>query len=210
MRSTNLLMMILLSLSFPVLSGEPSSRVSMNNDLLQKIRHADAAKGLELSSSCAACHDAGGSFPALDGQLPTYLFKQLQDYKDGHRENPMMTALASTLSDEDRVNLAAHYGHLPLKKAASPKASRIPTLVNEGDSRRILPPCAACHNSDGSGQKIDVPALRGQNEAYLVQTLKDYKSGTRHNDLYGRMRSIAAEMTDEEILEAAHYYGGLN
>ena len=82
-------------------------------------------------------------------------------------------------------------------------------LVKEGDSRRILPPCTACHEASGTGQKIDVPAIAGQNAAYLEQTLLDYKSGARKNDLYARMRDITRQLSEEEIKEVARYYAGL-
>ena len=39
------------------------------------------------------------------------------------------------------------------------------------------------HEASGKGQKIDVPAIAGQNAAYLEQPLLDYKSGARKNDL---------------------------
>lgn len=199
---------LLLALPLAASAGEPSSRVSMDPELLQKISQADAKKGNELAATCGACHDTRGAFPTLDGQLPTYLYKQLQDYKDGHRQNAVMSGLAATLSEADMVNISAHYA----QKKADAKASGTPekpTLVSQGDSRRILPPCSVCHDAKGTGQKLDIPALAGQSEAYLLQTLKDYQSGERHNDLYGRMRSIAKEMTEEEIAHAARYYAGM-
>ena len=190
-------------------AGEPSSRVSMDPELLHKIKTADSTKGEELSATCGGCHAQGGAFPSLDGQLATYLYKQLQDYKDGHRSNPVMAGLAGTLSDQDMINISAYYAKKPLAKSNAPASATKPVLAVEGDGRRILPPCAACHDSRGTGQKLDIPALAGQSEAYLLQALRDYKSGARHNDLYGRMRSIAKEMTEAEISEVAKYYSGL-
>lgn len=200
---------LLSAFSFAIMAGEPSSRVSMNPELLKKLKQANTSKGNELAASCGGCHGTGGSFPSLEGQLPTYLYKQLQDYKDGHRNNPIMSGLASTLSEEDMVNLAAYYGQRPLAKPSSPEVAKKPILVTEGDSRRILPPCSVCHETNGTGQKLDIPALVGQPETYLLQTLRDYKSGVRHNDLYGRMQSITQEMTDAEIAEVARYYAGM-
>ncbi len=200
---------VLLALPFSAFTGEPSSRVAMSPDLLKQLHQANVTRGHELAASCGACHESGGAFPVLDGQLPTYLYKQLQDYKDGHRSNPLMSGLAASLSEADMIDLAAYYGQRPRVQPAASPVSTKPVLAVRGDSRRILPPCAACHDSNGTGQKIDIPALAGQNEAYLTQTLKDYQSGARHNDLYGRMRSIAGEMTDAEILAVARYYAGM-
>lgn len=199
---------LLLALPLAVSAGEPSSRVSMDPELIKKISKADAKKGNELASTCGACHDTQGAFPTLDGQLATYLYKQLKDYKDGHRQNPVMSGLAATLSEDDMINISAHYAGKKADARATGTSEK-PTLVTRGDSRRILPPCAVCHDVKGTGQKLDIPALAGQSEAYLLQTLKDYKSGERHNDLYGRMRSISKEMTQEEIAQVARYYSGM-
>lgn len=200
---------LILGLPLAVFAGEPSSRVAMTPLLLKELKQADLSKGKELTATCGACHVSGGVFPVLDGQLPSYLYKQIKDYKDGQRTHGVMSGIASTLSETDIINVSAYLGSLPLPKPASPPLKAKPILAYEGDGRRILPPCAACHGSQGAGQKIDIPALAGQSEAYLIQTLQEYKSGVRHNDLYGRMRSIAKEMTDAEIKQLASYYAGV-
>ena len=203
-----LLIGMLLATSLATQAGEPSSRVSMDPELLSKLRKADAGKGKEIALTCGACHDAGGAVPNLDGQLATYLFKQLQDYKDGHRENAVMSGIAATLSEEEMINVSAHYAE-KVPQVKSPGKIETPRLVSKGDSRRILPPCAVCHDARGTGQKLDIPALAAQSEVYLAQTLRDYQNNVRHNDLYGRMRSIAKLMTDQEISEIAHYYANM-
>jgi cytochrome c553 len=54
-----------------------------------------------------------------------------------------------------------------------------------------------------------IPALAGQNALYFKQTMEAYASGARANDVYSVMRSIAKELTPEEIEELAEYYAGL-
>jgi len=74
------------------------------------------AKGERLvaSGGCAACHGPGlmghDQFPRLAGQGHDYLLTQLNDFAQGRRKDPMgaMTAIASTLSPEDREALS-HY-----------------------------------------------------------------------------------------------------
>ena len=53
---------------------------------------------------------------------------------------------------------------------------------------------------------MDIPALAGQQAEYFEATLKEYKTGDRHNDIYSRMRLIAKQLTDEEIKDLAQYY----
>jgi cytochrome c553 len=78
-------------------------------------------------------------------------------------------------------------------------------MVELGDPSRNIPPCAACHRA-GSGGPIETPILAEQGEEYLVTQLKAYASGERRNDIYGRMRFIAARLTDDEISGLARYY----
>lgn len=195
----------------------PSSKLAWTPANLSRVSHGDAANGKRLAESCSGCHSLGpapegSTFPLLQGQLATYLYKQLQDYRDGSRSNPIMTGIAQGLSDSDMANLAAFYSQQSLPAAAQLVVHNDvgEHLAEQGDSKRILPPCQACHEADGRGQRIDIPALAGQNAAYLEQTLLDYRSGSRHNDLYGRMRTISQHLSDSEIKDLARYYGGLS
>lgn len=44
---------------------------------------------------------------------------------------------------------------------------------------------------------------------YLARQLRFYRSAQRHNDIYHRMRSVAAKLTDREIDRLAAYYSTL-
>ena len=77
--------------------------------------NADAGKA--KSAVCAACHGAEGIssleiYPNLAGQKEAYLASQLQNYRDGKRENPIMAPMAKPLSDDDIADLAAYYAGL--------------------------------------------------------------------------------------------------
>lgn len=74
----------------------------------------DVAAGKAKSATCAACHGAEGisaipMYPNLAGQKEAYLVKQLKDFKSGARKDPVMSAMAMPLSDEDIANVAAFY-----------------------------------------------------------------------------------------------------
>ena len=211
MKFETLLAGLALVLTINLAQAEPSSRLAWTPETLAALKKGDATKGKTIADSCAACHANGGQFPYLDGQLAPYLYKQLHDYKDGSRANPIMTGLVAGLSAADMADVAEYYSQQdippPPKEEKASEAAEV--LVKEGDSRRILPPCAACHEASGTGQKIDVPAIAGQNAAYLEQTLLDYRSGARKNDLYARMRDITRQLSEEEIKEVARYYAGL-
>jgi cytochrome c553 len=77
----------------------------------------DIAAGKLKSATCAACHGAEGIsitdiWPNLAGQKAGYLIKSLKDYRDGGRKDPVMSPLASPLSDDDIADLAAYYNSL--------------------------------------------------------------------------------------------------
>ena len=74
----------------------------------------DVAAGKAKSATCTACHGADGNsanpmWPKLAGQHEAYLAKQIKDFRDGKRNDPMMSAMAKPLSDADISNLAAYF-----------------------------------------------------------------------------------------------------
>ena len=86
----------------------------------------DAAKGKELSATCAACHGPDGNspspqYPIIAGQHADYLVKALQDYKSGARKNPIMAGFAAGLSEQDMQDLAAYFSQQESKLAVMPK-----------------------------------------------------------------------------------------
>ena len=63
---------------------------------------------------CAACHGATGvsavpGYPNLAGQHEDYLRREIGEYKDGGRKNPIMSSMAATIKDEDVDALAAWF-----------------------------------------------------------------------------------------------------
>jgi cytochrome c553 len=83
----------------------------------------DREAGQTKSSTCVACHGADGlgkdlgtqKVPALAGKDPAYLVQQLQAFKTGARQNPMMNMMIKPLSEQDLADLAAYYASLKAK-----------------------------------------------------------------------------------------------
>jgi cytochrome c553 len=63
--------------------------------------------------------------------------------------------------------------------------------------------CAACHMQDGNSSITANPKLAGQFDSYLIKQLNNYKSGLRKNAV---MSGIAANLSDNEILELSKYF----
>ena len=193
----------------------PVSQVVWTSDLLQILADAKPERGrAKAQEVCGACHGEQGVSPApenphLAGQSGAAIYKQLNDYRTGSRAHHLMTDIAKALDEPTLADVAAYY-------AAQPKRNPNPTtlaesspaivhLVELGDPSRNIPPCAACHRP-GSGGPIETPILAEQGQEYIVRQLKLYASGERRNDVYGRMRIIAAKLTPGEIDGLAAYY----
>ena len=189
------------------------------------ILHAEGSinAGKEKAASCISCHGDNGNsmvstFPKLAQQHSSYLIKQLQAFKTGARKNPMMTAIASGLSNEDMADIAAYYAaqeisanDLPVldddedeksdsKLTIQSIIAQGSDLYRNGDLPREVSACIACHGPLGEGNKpAAFPALRSQHADYLIKTLTDFKTDTRSNNPENMMHMIAKKMTDDEI-----------
>ncbi|MES1179637.1 MAG: hypothetical protein ABUL43_00410, partial [Hyphomicrobium sp.] len=64
----------------------------------------------------------------------------------------------------------------------------------------------SCHGASRGGPD-EAPVLVGQSASYLEGQLKNFGSADRRNDLFARMRTIAKQLTPEEIHGLALYYG---
>jgi cytochrome c553 len=77
------------------------------SELQQSAQRPDAA--------CAACHGPKGNQPVmpetprLAGQEYVYLVDALTQYRSGARQNPIMSAMAKSLTDEQIHTLARYF-----------------------------------------------------------------------------------------------------
>ena len=74
----------------------------------------NAAEGKNKSAVCHACHGATGIamqpiYPNLAGQHQDYLVISLQGFRDGSRQNAIMSGFAANLSDADIADISAWY-----------------------------------------------------------------------------------------------------
>ena len=92
------------------------------------------------------------------------------------------------------------------------------SAIAAGDAavgEKLYGSCVACHGAGAEGNAaMNSPALAGQQEAYLVRQLSNFKSGVRgadSNDVLGmQMRGMAATLADETAVgNVAAYIAGL-
>jgi cytochrome c553 len=83
----------------------------------------DPAAGREKAAACRPCHGLDGlsrqpDAPHIAGQVELYLGQQLEAYRAGKRQHPVMGVIAGGLSDQDIADLAAWYA--AIKVTAEP------------------------------------------------------------------------------------------
>ena len=68
----------------------------------------------------------------------------------------------------------------------------------------------ACHGKDGKSPILPTyPKIAGQNKAYIIQQMKDIKSGKRSNGNAAAMKGIMHLVSDAEIEAIADYVSKL-
>jgi len=66
--------------------------------------------------------------------------------------------------------------------------------------------CSACHGASGVSGSPMFPNLAGQNDAYVIKQLKDFKSGARTDAM---MAPMAANLSDEDMADIAAHFASL-
>jgi cytochrome c553 len=79
----------------------------------------DLVAGKDGAVPCGTCHGAdlkgSGDIPSIAGKSPTYIFRQLHDYKHGHRAGPASAAMMPSvekLTTNDMIALSAYAASL--------------------------------------------------------------------------------------------------
>jgi len=171
---------------------------------------------------CEACHGAHGEgmaaahVPRIAGQSADYLRKQLDDYADGTRSNPIMANFAKALSAQQRAKFAARYAAMSAPYTAQAKPlnavhlARGHQLAYQGDESKRVQACNGCHGPDGVGVPHAAPYLAGQSAEFLASALKAFQDGTRKNDAGELMRSVAGRLDDADIAAVTGYFASVD
>ncbi len=69
--------------------------------------------------------------------------------------------------------------------------------------------CASCHGQNGMASINSYPNLAGQNEQYLVSSMKAYKNKQRTGGMAAVMQAQMASRSDQDIADLAAYYASL-
>jgi cytochrome c553 len=181
----------------------------------------DAVAGKDKSTLCQGCHGEDGisvnpMCPNLAGQFPKYIAKQIRDFQNEKRVDPIMTGMAATITEaQDAKDIAAYFAsrnRMAGKAGKGALAEKGKAIFLGGNPDTGLYACANCHGENGKGKSADnnmFPVIGGQTKDYIMKQLRDLRSGERHNDPAGMMGNIAKKLSDDEIDAVAEYATGL-
>ncbi|TAN71167.1 MAG: cytochrome c4 [Gallionella sp.] len=188
------------------------------NDVKQRIGTGDPVAGKEKAAVCQGCHGEDGNsaapnFPKLAGQYAGYLNRQMRDFQNTLRNDPMMSGMAATVTErQDLFDISAYFASQKQMKGSGGSNEAGKKLYIDGNVSSLIYGCINCHGKDGKGESPGnsmFPVIGGQHKDYLVKQLADFKKGERKNDPSGMMTNIAKQMTDAEIEAVSDYLSGL-
>ena len=116
-----------------------------------------------------------------------------------------MSPIGADLSRDDMIELGNYFAAqkpLPIKFNADP--ARVAAGKKTSDA--VL--CPMCHLGGFVGQN-EIPRVAGQYPEYVEKQLRDFKARRRTNDA-GNMTSVASTLSDDDIVNLAHYIANLN
>lgn len=144
-----------------------------------RARAPDVAAGEHLYAICAACHGtlgggrAAGEIPAIAGQHPGVLIRQLVAYRNGVRWDVRMEHAAQIrrLGDAQAIaDVIAYVSRLPTPTTNQRGVGRNLAIGATLYDRR----CRSCHGAAGEGSAVrDVPRLAAQHYGYLQRQFFD-------------------------------------
>ena len=182
------------------------------------IAGGDPEAGKSKSTPCAACHGVDGNstnpmWPKLAQQGAPYMVAQLKLFREGTRQDPLMTPQSVNLSDQDIEDLAAYYAAQTGTPGAAEedKVELGQAIYRGGIIEKGVPACSGCHSPTGAGNPASkFPRLSGQHAVYTAAQLKAYRGLELDFPSAQIMVSVTERLTDKEIEALASYMQGLH
>jgi cytochrome c553 len=161
-------------------------------------------QGKAVAEACTSCHAEDGSsrapgVPSLAGQQPRYLVTATQEYLLGERKASPMHAKLRGLTRREIENVALYFA------SQSPKAPTAPAQGDPKAGRALASVCGGCHGVEGVSNDPATPTLAGQDEKYLVEAIKAYRTSRKREN----MRLYITGLGDADIGNIAAFYASL-
>ncbi|MHA1527727.1 MAG: c-type cytochrome [Alphaproteobacteria bacterium] len=161
----------------------------------------------ETVQICAACHGEDGvpveaDIPVLWGQQFYYLYVQMKDYKAGRRASETMQPMVKGFSRDQMKALATYFSERAWPDVTIEKNA---DRAGAGLAQAAAGQCAQCHNKYLGDSRV--PRVAGQQEAYLLRTMLEFKGKVRLNS--PAKGSLLKSYEDASIEELAHFLATL-
>ncbi len=149
--------------------------------LVPSAQTADIEAGKNRASACFSCHGVEGvsgnpKYPNLGGQNAEYLMKQLNAFRTGERKDPIMSPMASLMSDADVENVAAYF--------ASKGSSSQSPLSTGGEreeitavAEKIMAAVEAMYQGAASGVPVPATAAAPKDKIQLTEAESERARG---------------------------------
>lgn len=165
----------------------------------------------DMLMMCSTCHGEDGlgtssDIPIIAGIPATVQEDALFAYADGARKcvsSPMMCKLASGLTEEQIVELAAHFAELPYQAAGD----EFDATLAEAGQKVHQTSCAICHGAENPSEAdadMGASILHGQSKDYLRYALQQYAAGERSQ--LPMMEKMIAALSSDDIEALLNYY----
>ncbi|MGE5616230.1 MAG: c-type cytochrome [Bacillota bacterium] len=158
-------------------------------------------QGKAVAARCATCHgdDGNGKIPgtpSLAGQQPRYLTVAINEYLNGERKTSPMHAKLRGMGKLDVENVALFF-------ASQQPATRTSSPIGDPKAGEPLSAvCGGCHGAQGISGDSATPSLAGQDERYLVEAIKAYRTSRKRDN----MRIYITGLSDKDIQNIAAFY----
>jgi cytochrome c553 len=190
--------------------GKPKVDLAVGESLYNG---GDTSRGVV---ACITCHGPKGqsavsTWPKLSAQHAAYTNKQLKNFKEGSRANPIMMGMSAALTDQDMQNIAAYLAKQVASQGVAQNKETIElgqSIYRGGIAAKGVPACAACHSPTGAGIAAQYPLLGGQWADYTNAQLLAFREGVRKNSI--QMTTIATKLSDAEMKAVSDYMAGLH
>jgi len=166
-------------------------------------------------AACTSCHGSPSAppptsgpnyYPRIAGKPAGYLYNQLQNFRAGRRQYPLMTYMVEHMTDDYLREIAVWFStqHVPapvLARASLPagQLERGRELVMRGDAALKVPACVACHGQRLTGALPAIPGLVGLPRDYINAQFGAWRNGTRRAHAPDCMATIAGRLSLADV-----------
>lgn len=172
-----------------------------------------------ITANCNGCHGDGGvsqwpdvptiaGMPAVVQEDALFIYADNarpcaeSKYRQGDtsRAATTMCDVAAGLSEEEIVDIAAHYAELAFVPA---KQDFDAALASTGEAVH-KEQCDRCHSEGGSNPEDEAGILAGQQMGYMKNTFAEFASGDREQP--GKMKEKMDLLSPDDVTALLHYY----